>query len=993
MKNNLIKVALGMILAVGSAKAADASRTFTNGYYFQRVSSISNNLTKTNGPLQGKVTVINQDQRWSADTVYILDNLTFVEAPAVLTIEPGTIIRGEIATSGGSSTLNPADPGSLIICQGAKLNAVGTALSPICFTSIGDPFCAGGVNSIPVSANGSAIDRSAVAAQYNTQSYGTNAGAGFSAHNIDAQWGGVTLLGKARVGFGGPTGAGGQIQITVTNNESSTYTQNPIWTFSGGTTTTNGSITWANSGIDNGQGSSVYKLEPLFLPAQLSTNANNHILSGGKFKGSKPSFVATAADNSRTADKAAFQSVVVSYNFGTNGFEGSSVTTSNPTNAAAVASDTVTAGDDYWEITGLTYKTVTSTNWEGVVTTNNGRGLFYNVPTKGNTAPFITTGGFGSAEIAVQYTMGGATNYIATNAAGWTYNATNGNAIAPTAGLNNFTNNGTTCAEYPVFRLKLEPTQLYGVIVKVPGAYTLATPPTVTISGGNSDYHATARCEVAGEVGLPSANPLRGGIGANFIEGFQAIDGTALGDAANFKGGVYGGTQNSDDSGTMRFCRLSFGGYILSANNEINGITYGGVGSGTVTEFCEVFNNADDDFEMFGGCNNLKYVAGIFGGDDGFDTDQGYRGLGQFMFQLQNNTKAGTTDTGRNPANIGDNLGENDGNEDPNVLSASNPSYAGTEFTYFNLTAIGIGYTVKGSFPSDRSGPNFKDNSGGKILNSVYVEAPSGAIQDQATTTNAYSSGVGAARIAACLASPTVANEPHGVIAYNTWSKCGGGKSNSPTTANYTNNSTNSPLFPTTSGRTFSGGGTINNSFAINKLLVSDLNNRFFDYNVVDSTGTLGRLAGVSPKLHSGATLERTNGTDPGASIAVAVGATNGIQTNTVVRGGGFFARNTFRGAFKDFNWLKGWTLADQLGGFAPNGSVTAPDVSLTRDGSGNLVVNFYGVSTAQYNIEVSSDNKTYTPYSTVNGQGDTPVSVTLTGKGSGRLFARVIPL
>jgi len=118
MKNNLIKIALGMILAVGTAKAQD-TRTFTNGYYFQNVNQIAGNVTQNSGNLAGRITVITTDQRWTSDTVYILNNLTFVEAPATLTIEPGTIIRGEPRTTGGSSTLDPADHGSLIICRGA----------------------------------------------------------------------------------------------------------------------------------------------------------------------------------------------------------------------------------------------------------------------------------------------------------------------------------------------------------------------------------------------------------------------------------------------------------------------------------------------------------------------------------------------------------------------------------------------------------------------------------------------------------------------------------------------------------------------------------------------------------------------------------------------------------------------------------------------------------------------------------------------------------
>jgi len=106
MKNNLIKIALGMVLVVGSAKAAD-TRTFVNGYYFQHVSKITGNLTATSGPMKDKITVINQDQRWQANTIYIVDNLTFVEAPAVLTIEAGTVVRGAPLLYTGTSTLDP----------------------------------------------------------------------------------------------------------------------------------------------------------------------------------------------------------------------------------------------------------------------------------------------------------------------------------------------------------------------------------------------------------------------------------------------------------------------------------------------------------------------------------------------------------------------------------------------------------------------------------------------------------------------------------------------------------------------------------------------------------------------------------------------------------------------------------------------------------------------------------------------------------------------
>jgi hypothetical protein len=168
----------------------------------------------------------------------------------------------------------------------------------------------------------------------------------------------------------------------------------------------------------------------------------------------------------------------------------------------------------------------------------------------------------------------------------------------------------------------------------------------------------------------------------------------------------------------------------------------------------------------------------------------------------------------------------------------------------------------------------------------------------------------------------------------------------------------------------------------------SGLSNLFVATGVVTSTGSNGRLNGVDPVLAAGV-AERSNGTDPRASIAVAVGESTGVQPSVTVNRGNFFVANTFRGAFRDFNWQKGWTLADQLGVFAPN-NVVVPDVTLTRDGSGNLFANFTGANNIQYSIEVSSDNKTYLPFSTETGSGGT-ISKNLAR--SGLTFVRVTPL
>ena len=84
----------------------------------------------------------------------------------------------------------------------------------------------------------------------------------------------------------------------------------------------------------------------------------------------------------------------------------------------------------------------------------------------------------------------------------------------------------------------------------------------------------------------------------------------------------------------LQYVRVWHGGAIVGANNEINGITFGGVGSGTTVAHCEVACNADDAFAFFGGTVNVKYLSPLFFGDDGFDTDDGYVGKGQFLFAM-----------------------------------------------------------------------------------------------------------------------------------------------------------------------------------------------------------------------------------------------------------------------------------------------------------------------------------------------------------------------
>ena len=90
--------------------------------------------------------------------------------------------------------------------------------------------------------------------------------------------------------------------------------------------------------------------------------------------------------------------------------------------------------------------------------------------------------------------------------------------------------------------------------------------------------------------------------------------------------GLYGGDNATDNSGVYKYISIRHGGALIGEGNEINGLTLGGVGSGTVIENIEVVANVDDGIEFFGGTVNASNLLVWAQGDDALDIDQGYSG-------------------------------------------------------------------------------------------------------------------------------------------------------------------------------------------------------------------------------------------------------------------------------------------------------------------------------------------------------------------------------
>ena len=105
----------------------------------------------------------------------------------------------------------------------------------------------------------------------------------------------------------------------------------------------------------------------------------------------------------------------------------------------------------------------------------------------------------------------------------------------------------------------------------------------------------------------------------------------------------HGGTDDADNSGTLSYVRIEFAGYPFQKDKEINGLTFGSVGSGTQVDHVQVSYSNDDSYEWFGGTVNCKYLVAYKGWDDDFDTDNGFSGKVQYGLSLRDSKIADTS--------------------------------------------------------------------------------------------------------------------------------------------------------------------------------------------------------------------------------------------------------------------------------------------------------------------------------------------------------------
>jgi hypothetical protein len=220
----------------------------------------------------------------------------------------------------------------------------------------------------------------------------------------------------------------------------------------------------------------------------------------------------------------------------------------------------------------------------------------------------------------------------------------------------------------------------------------------------------------------------------------EGSDGSVLG--GNSSGVVYtGGSNDADNSGTLRYVRVEFAGYATLTDAELNSYTFAALGSGTTLEYLQSVSGLDDSFEWFGGTVDGKYLMSYEAGDDHFDTSEGYRGRNQFLIAYQSaylTPRAGAGAISTDPqgfevdgCNGGGCVAPAGGNAQSS--GAADGLWNMNMFANFTLIGVGAGVTT----PTNGGvGMVLRRGTGGYYVNGVVARWPRQAISLRDSTSN-----------------------------------------------------------------------------------------------------------------------------------------------------------------------------------------------------------------------------------------------------------------
>jgi hypothetical protein len=198
------------------------------------------------------------------------------------------------------------------------------------------------------------------------------------------------------------------------------------------------------------------------------------------------------------------------------------------------------------------------------------------------------------------------------------------------------------------------------------------------------------------------------------LEGFNNV-------SVNNALGKFGGTDDKDNSGSIKYVRIEFAGLAFEPNKEVNSLTLGSVGSGTTIEGVQTSFGNDDAFEWFGGTVNCKKIVSYKTTDDDFDTDFGYRGTVQFGIAVRDTNYYDLSWNAPSGASTSETF-----ESDNDAAGSGKTPYTSPIFS--NITCVGpvqldktyndLTTTQKGAF---RRGARIRRNSRLSIVNSIFI--------------------------------------------------------------------------------------------------------------------------------------------------------------------------------------------------------------------------------------------------------------------------------
>jgi len=594
-----------------------------------------------------KTGFITADETWEAENVYILDGKVIVADGVTLTIEAGTIIKGEE----GQETLASA----LVVDQGGTLIAEGTPSSPIIFTSVldgiepgettgtlttADTGLWGGVivlGKAPISVNGD-IETAQIEGLPADEDYGQYGGTdpaddSGSLKYISIRHGGVAIAADNEIN--GLTLGGVGSGTTIDHIEIVANQDDGIEWF-GGTVSVTNALVWSqgDDGFDADQAWTGSMTNGVVVMSTESGSAleldgpEGSAATEGGYTFEDITLIG-AGTSSMYADLRdgliADLNNIFAYDFG------------------AAATVNINGADSATE---LTNDRITFSNWEivlpeGVVMADIFAGDF----AEGDESKFLDnatavgSGSVGANIDAFSWTLAASESAIPAEPLGTTITKTGFLTVDETWTAENiYVLDGKVIVSDGV-TLTIEP----GTIIKgAEGQETLASA-LVVDQGGILMAEGTAESPIIftsvldgieqGQTTGTLTTADTGLWGGVIVLGKAPISVNGDIETAQIEGlpadedyGQYGGTDPEDYSGSLKYISIRHGGVAIAADNEINGLTLGGVGSETMVDHIEIVANQDDGIEWFGGSVNVTNALVWSQGDDGFDADQAWTG-------------------------------------------------------------------------------------------------------------------------------------------------------------------------------------------------------------------------------------------------------------------------------------------------------------------------------------------------------------------------------